>query len=65
MSVGLHSFAWSFLTRAQLKQADDAVRMLLWSGGCTGDECQILIRLHWKLQRAMLDRTTVQRADGD
>ena len=53
-------YAWDFLTAEQVKQADDAIRTLLWSGGLTGDEARTLISLHWRLQRALIDRATVQ-----
>jgi len=31
----LDLYAWDFLTAEQVKQADDAIRTLLWSGGLT------------------------------
>jgi hypothetical protein len=54
--MDLYRFAWSFLSRDQLKQADDAIRVLLWSGGLDAEESRVLVRLHWRLQREILER---------
>lgn len=52
----LSSYVWSFLSTKELRECDDALRKLLWSGGLDGEESRALVRVHWRLQREMLTR---------
>jgi hypothetical protein len=55
---------FEFLTKEQLRAADDALRLLLASGCLTAAEAQCLTGLHWRIQRVMADRTPARDQEG-